>query len=130
MAEDPTRVAGIPLTRHWLIPEAQRPKMIYSSHPLMSAAEIQARTQATWDLFYSFKLIWQRSNCVRSLRARLAFVLISKLYRQMYANTGITTDSARATRSAQWARWLAKPCRRLFAAGPMPDLQAPSALAG
>ena len=31
------------------------------------------------------------------MRARLAFVLISKLYRQMYANTGIATDSARVS---------------------------------
>jgi hypothetical protein len=23
----PTRVAGIPITRHWLIPQAQRPKV-------------------------------------------------------------------------------------------------------
>jgi hypothetical protein len=53
-------------------------------------------------------------------------VLISKLYRQMYANTGITTDSARINRSAMWARWIAKPCQRLFAASPLPDLQSPS----
>ena len=36
---------------------------------------------------------------VRLARSRLAFVLISKLYRQMYANTGIATDSARVSRS-------------------------------
>jgi hypothetical protein len=61
------------------------------------------------------------------MRARLAFVLISKIYRQMYADTGIATDSARVSRSAQWARWLAKPCQRLFAAPPMPDLKLPGA---
>ena len=54
-------------------------------------------------------------------------MLISKLYRQMYANTGIATDSARVNRSARWARMIAKPCRRLFAAQPMPELQVPSA---
>jgi hypothetical protein len=43
----------------------------------------------------------------------------------MYANTGIATDSARVQRSADWARMIAKPCRRLFAAAPMPDLQMP-----
>jgi hypothetical protein len=52
--------------------------------------------------------------------------MISKLYRQMYANTGIATDSARANRSAQWARWLARPCRRFFVTTPMPDLQVPN----
>jgi radical SAM superfamily enzyme YgiQ (UPF0313 family) len=124
MAENNTRIDGIPLTRHWLIPQESRPK-VYSPHPKMSAREIQERTQAAWDRFYSFKLIWQRSACVRSLRARLAFVLISKLYRQMYANTGIATDSARVNRSARWARWIAKPCRRLFISAPMPELQVP-----
>jgi len=61
------------------------------------------------------------------MRARLAFVLISKIYRQMYADTGIATDSARVSRSARWARLLAKPCQRLFAAPPMPDLKVPMA---
>jgi hypothetical protein len=95
------------------------------SHPVMSAEEIRRNTQGVWDRFYSVRRIWERSRCVRSLKGRLAFVLISKLYRQMYANTGIATDSARVNRSAQWARWIAKPCQRLFAARPMPDLQIP-----
>jgi hypothetical protein len=43
----------------------------------------------------------------------------------MYANTGIATDSARHARSARIARWMAGPCRRLFAAAPMPHLQVP-----
>jgi hypothetical protein len=62
---------------------------------------------------------------VKSLRARLAFVLLSKLYRQMYANTGIATDSARVARSTRWARWLGMACRRLFVTSPMPDLVVP-----
>jgi radical SAM superfamily enzyme YgiQ (UPF0313 family) len=126
MASDPTRIAGVPLTRYWLIPPAQRPK-VYMSHPTMDAEEIRIRTQSTWDRFYSFKNIWSRASCVRSLKSRLAFVLISKLYRQMYANTGIATDSARLTRSTRRARWLAAPCRRLIVAAPMPDLQVPQA---
>jgi len=52
--------------------------------------------------------------------------LISKLYRQMYANTGIATDSARMARSTRWARWLARPCRRLFVTAPMPHLHVPT----
>ena len=78
-----------------------------------------------WDTFYALGSIWRRSRCVRSLRGRLIFVLVSKLYRQMYANTGIATDSARVRRSNRWARLLAKPCQRLFAAKPLPDLQLP-----
>jgi radical SAM superfamily enzyme YgiQ (UPF0313 family) len=120
------RIAGIPISRHWLIPQSRRPK-VYVPHPKMDADEIRTRTQQVWDNFYSLPAIWQRSKCVKSLKARLAFMLISKLYRQMYANTGIATDSARVNRSAQWARWIAKPCRRLFAGRPMPDLAMPRA---
>jgi len=125
MASDPTRVDGIPITRHWLIPQAVRPK-VYTPHPLMTPDEIRARTQAVWDEFYSLPKIWQRSKCVRTLRARMAFVLVSKLYRQMYANTGIATDSARVSRAEKWARMIAPPTRRLFSAPPMPDLQVPA----
>jgi Radical SAM superfamily len=118
------KVGGVPLARYWLIPPAQRPKL-YAPHPAMSSEEIRQRTQLTWDRFYSLRMIWGRAKCVRSLKARLAFLMISKLYRQMYANTGIATDSARHARSARWARWLASPCRRLFSATPMPQLEMP-----
>jgi radical SAM superfamily enzyme YgiQ (UPF0313 family) len=118
------QVAGIPVTRHWLIPQENRPK-VYVPHPAMTPDEIRQRTQAVWDRFYSLPQIWERSKCTPTLKSRLAFVLISKLYRQMYANTGIATDSARVQRSAQWARAIAKPCRKLFAAPPMPELQVP-----
>jgi radical SAM superfamily enzyme YgiQ (UPF0313 family) len=116
---DVAHVGGIPITRHWLIPQAQRPK-VYTPHPVMLPDEIRARTQDVWDRFYSLPQIWTRSSCTPSLRARLAFVLISKLYRQMYANTGIATDSARVNRANRWARVIARPCRRLFAAQPLP----------
>ena len=59
------------------------------------------------------------------LKGRLAFVLISKLYRQMYANTGIASDSARASSAERWARLISKPTAKLFAGRPMPDLQVP-----
>src|SRR4029079_5009301 len=98
----------------------------YSSHPLMSADEIRNLTQGVWDRFYSFRPVWERSKCIKSLKGRLAFVLLSKLYRQMYANTGIATDSARVARSAKRARMLAKMARRLFIAAPMPDLVEPA----
>ena len=107
LGPEPEKFGGIPLTRHWLIPQALRPK-VYTPHPVMGADEIRERTQGVWDKFYSLGSIWQRSTCVKSYKSRLAFVLISKLYRQMYANTGIATDSARVSRSAQWARLIAK----------------------
>ena len=126
LARDMPHVGGVPLTRYWLIPPGGRPK-VYAPHPVMSADEIRRRTQGVWDQFYSLRVIWQRSRCVRTVQERLVFVLISKLYRQMYANTGIATDSARVSRATHWARWLAKPCRRLFTAEPMPELQVPTA---
>lgn len=124
MADDTTRIDGVPLTRHWLIPQESRPK-VYTPHPRMSADEIRERTQGVWDKFYSLPNVWERAKCVKSLKSRLAFVLLSKLYRQMYANTGIATDSARVNRSAKWARVIAKSARRLFVGKPMPDLQVP-----
>ena len=125
LGPEPPQVNGIPISRHWLIPQGNRPK-VYMHHPVMGADEIRHRTQAVWDQFYSVRSIWKRSQgAVTSIKARLAFLLISKIYRQMYANTGIATDSARVQRSAQWARLMAIPCRRLFAGPPMPDLQVP-----
>ena len=119
------KVDGVPVSRHWLIPQAKRPKL-FTPHPVMSAEEIRQRTQHVWDRFYSIPSIWRRSKVVKSLRARFVFVLVSKLYRQMYANTGLSTDSARVSRSTKWARLMAKPVQKLFAAAPMPDLQVPS----
>ena len=119
-----TAIDGIPITQHWLIPEERRPRL-YVAHPTMSAEEIRAGTQRAWDRFYSWRHVWRRSRVVESVRARVAFVLVSKLYRQMYANTGIATDSARVQRSVRWARWIGRACRGLFLGQPMPDLVVP-----
>ena len=91
----------------------------------MSSEESAQRTQGVWDSFYSMPAIWRRSKCVPTLRGRLAFLFISKLYRQMYAKTGISTDSARRQKATRVARWLAIPCRKLFSAKPMPELELP-----
>ena len=119
-----TRIDGVPITQHWLIPERRRPRL-YTAHPTMSLEQIRCGTQRAWDRFYSWRRIWIRSRVVESVRARIAFVLISKLYRQMYANTGIATDSARVERSLRWARWIGRACRGLFHGKPMPDLPIP-----
>ena len=125
MSGNPPRVGGVPITRYWLIPAGVRPKM-FSPHETMTTEEIRERTQGVWDSFYSLREIWIRSKCVPTLRGRLAFLFISKLYRQMYANTGISTDSARRQKATRLARWLAVPCRKLFEAKPMPELQMPA----
>jgi hypothetical protein len=95
----------------------------------MSGDEIQARTQGAWDDFYTAREIWKRSSCATSLKARVAFFLISKLYRQMYAKSGLAADSAGRKRANRWSRWMAEPCRRLFLAKPMPELAVPRPVA-
>jgi radical SAM superfamily enzyme YgiQ (UPF0313 family) len=122
---DKQKIEGIPITRYWLIPGHLRPKL-YTEHPTMSPDEIRRRTQGVWDSYYRLSEIWKRANCVKALKSRLAFVLISKLYRQMYANTGIATDSARRENANRWVRRIAPLCRRLFAAKPMPELEVPA----
>jgi radical SAM superfamily enzyme YgiQ (UPF0313 family) len=123
-AAHPVLVGDVPLTRYWLIPIEVRPKM-FTPHPSMSSDEISRRTQKVWDKFYTWSAIWQRSACTPTLKARIAFMFLSKLYRQMYAGTGISTDSARRKKSKTWARWTARQCRKLFQAKPMPELQSP-----
>jgi hypothetical protein len=124
LGADAPKVGGIPITRYWLIPAENRPKM-FMPHPTMSSDQLRVQTQQVWDNFYRMSEVWKRSRCATSLKARLAFVFISKLYRQMYASTGIATDSARRERANTWARRIAKLTRRLFAAAPMPELQVP-----
>jgi len=125
-AGDTERFDGHPMTRYWLIPPRMRPKA-YLPHPVMTADEIRIRTQKTWDDFYSIGAIWERASVTPTLRSRMAFLLISKLYRQMYANTGLATDSARSKKAANtWARRIVKPLRRLFHAAPMPELKVPA----
>jgi radical SAM superfamily enzyme YgiQ (UPF0313 family) len=124
-AEHPTLIEGVPLTRYWLIPTEVRPKM-FTPHPSMSSDEIRERTQRVWDRFYNWSAIWKRSACTPTLHSRLAFCFLSKLYRQMYAGTGISTDSARRKKSKRGARWTARQCKRLFKAKPMPELPSPT----
>lgn len=119
------KVEGIPITRYWLIPGHRRPKL-YMPHPSMSSEEIRVRTQGVWDKYYTLGEVWKRAQCVKSLKGRLAFVFISKLYRQMYANTGIATDSARRKSANRWARLTASICLKLFRGRMMPELKVPT----
>lgn len=89
----------------------------------MSTDEIRQRTQRVWDDFYKLPAIWQRASCVKSMKSKIAFLLISKLYRQMYANTGIATDSARRNSARRWGRWIAAVCGKFFRGKPMPELR-------
>jgi hypothetical protein len=120
---DPPTIDNIPLTRHWLLPTSRRPK-VYMPHPNLTPAQIRAGTQGAWDQFYALPQIWKRAQCVKSMKSKIAFTLVSKMYRQMYANTGIATDSARHARANRMARVLVKASRRLFVSPPQTSLQA------
>ncbi len=123
-SQNPTMVGDVPITRYWMIPTEVRPKM-FTPHPTMSSDEIRERTQKVWDRFYNWRAIWERSACTPNLKSRIAFVFLSKLYRQMNAGTGISTDSARRRKAKSWARWTARHCKKLFQARPMPELAFP-----
>ena len=58
---------------HFLIRSAERPK-VYAPHPVIVPEDICRRTQDVWDRFYSVAAIWQRSDCVRSIRLAIRVV--------------------------------------------------------
>jgi len=118
-------IDGIPVSRYWLLPPHRRP-CLTPPNSLLSVEALREGLQRTWTQYYSLRMVWERSRRARKIWERVVFILASKLYRQMYARTGISADSARASRARGWARWIAKPCRRLFQAAPMPNLQVPS----
>jgi radical SAM superfamily enzyme YgiQ (UPF0313 family) len=118
---------GVPMNRYWLAPPHRR-WAISVPNSVMTREEISRGTRRAWDTFYSLRLLWQRSRRATTIGERLAFILLSKIYRQMYARTGLATDSARVQRAAFWVRTLARPCRRLFKAAPMSAL--PTGLEG
>ena len=126
LASDTTRIAGVPHHAPLADPAGAAAQGLHTASGDVGRRHPTAERRVSGTSSTACRNIWERSQCVKSLKSRLAFVLISKLYRQMYANTGIATDSARVNRSAQWARMIAKPCRRLFVGKPMPDLQVPA----
>jgi radical SAM superfamily enzyme YgiQ (UPF0313 family) len=123
--DDMPTVDGIPVSRHWLIPQAKRPKIL-TPHPVMSAEDIRRGTDEVWENFYSVKASWKRSNVVKSLRSRLIFVLASKAILHGFGKTGLSTDSARADRASKWAGLGFSLLQKLMKAKPMPELQVPS----
>ena len=56
-----------------LIRSAERPK-VYAPHPVMAPEDLRRRPQDVWDRFYSLAAIWQRSDCVRSIRLAIRVV--------------------------------------------------------
>ena len=118
-------VDGIPVSRHWLIPQSKRPKLL-TPHPVMSGEQIRQGTQKVWNDFYSLTAAWQRSNILKSFRNRVAFVVASKVMLQAFGNTGLSTDSARSSRATKLGGFGFSLLQKMFAAPPMPDLQVPN----
>ena len=124
------KINGVPVTRRWLIPKAQRASA-YVANGHLTQQELRLRTQGVWDRFYSFGKIWERSGkFTTDIRGRLAFLLISKVYRQMYADTGLATDSARVAWGKKYTKYLAMACAKLFKGRAMPELQIPEIVMG
>ena len=117
-------VDGVPVSRHWLIPQAKRPKLL-TPHPAMTAEQIRQGTQDVWNNFYSLKAAWQRSDILKSIRNRIAFVVASKVMLQAFGNTGLSTDSARSSRATKLGGMGFTVLQKMFSAPPMPDLQVP-----
>jgi hypothetical protein len=118
-------VDGIPVSRHWLIPQSKRPKLL-TPHPAMSGEQIRQGTQKVWNDFYSLTAAWKRSNILKSFRNRVAFVVASKVMLQAFGNTGLSTDSARSSRATKLGGIGFSLLQKMFAAPPMPDLQVPN----
>jgi hypothetical protein len=122
--ENMAMVDGIPVSRHWLIPQEKRPKLL-TPHPAMSGEQIRSGTQNVWNNFYSLRASWKRSDILKSYRNRLVFVIASKVMLQAFGNTGLSTDSARASRASRWAGIGFSLLQKMFAAPPLPDLMVP-----
>ena len=101
------------LARYWLIPYTERPK-IQVPHPSMSASDLLAGTTHVWRSFYSYGSIWRRSKVMPSLKARLFFVIASKLFERTYFHTGVASDSARSDRAASISGHLSRISHRLI----------------
>ena len=117
-------VDGIPVSRHWLIPQEKRPKLL-TPHPVMSGEQIRQGTQAVWNNFYSLKAAWKRSDMLKSFWNRVAFLVCSKAMLQAFGNTGLATDSARASRATRLGGFAFSLLQKMFSAPPMPDLRIP-----
>jgi radical SAM superfamily enzyme YgiQ (UPF0313 family) len=122
--ENMAMVDGIPVSRHWLIPQGRRPKVL-TPHPVMSGEQIRQGTQNVWNDFYSLKASWKRSDILKSYKNRVAFVIASKVMLQAFGNTGLSIDSARVSSATKWGGIGFSLLQKMFTAPPLPDLMVP-----
>jgi hypothetical protein len=91
----------------------------------MSGEQIRQGTQNVWNNFYSLQASWKRSNILKSFKNRVAFVVASKVMLNAFGNTGLSTDSNRASRATKLGGIGFSLLQKMFAATPMPDLLVP-----
>ena len=91
----------------------------------MSGEQIRQGTQKVWNNFYSLKAAWKRSDMLKSFWNRVAFLVCSKAMLQAFGNTGLATDSARASRATRLGGFAFSLLQKMFSAPPMPDLRIP-----
>ena len=63
---------------------------------------------------------------LKAFRNRVAFVVASKVMLNAFGKTGLSTDSARASRATKLGGIGFSLLQKMFAAPPMPDLQVPA----
>ena len=118
-------IDGIPLTRHWLIPRRCSPRSTCRTRSCRPTTSGRAR-RACGISSTAWRNVWARAHCVRvaqvarRVRADLEAVL------GRCAPTRASRPTARGSTGRRRGRaWIAKPCQKLFAGKPMPELQVP-----
>lgn len=104
----------IKLTRpnYWL--ESKRGNLY--QHPNLSEKELYAALAFLWHKFYALPAIFRRARSIkfRKLKSALLFIAISKLYKMLYYEYGISADSAKTIPSNRLIRSLGTLCLALF----------------
>ena len=90
LGREAAHVGGVPITRHWLIPQERRPK-VHVPHAVMYADEIRG-TQAVWDEAYPLRRDWARSRCTDN-SGTVGFMLI-RSYTVRCTRTGALRPTA------------------------------------
>ena len=71
LGDDAAQVGGIPITRHWLIPQAQRPEGVRAASGDVARRNPRANAGGVGSSSIACRRIWARSRCTSSLRARI-----------------------------------------------------------
>ena len=118
----------VPISRAWVLPPGQGPRMGTHNHPKMPEDYIRERVQGTWKKFYRFSNALRRARKFKlSLRHTMLFVALSKVFCMIYSKsqTGVAADSVRSNAVPLWVGPILRLSRVFFLGKPTPDLQVP-----